>query len=388
MNKKSSSKAFVLTGDEPISSQTLKRLLLTHSKVYFTDISDEAIINDGEVMESFPKGKFLWAARGHYPRVDGYKERYLRCLKGAESVLDRSLLQPIASHNIRNIDPGIHWMCYNASLSNNELVCAASIDASLEKPNLHSKNTILFGTEISQSGMKSKYAVDYKPPVDLTGIHQDWNWIARLRVGRMLKSIRISQALDASPIAVDSINSEICYSLMKQSSPFSFTDESLMDFAIDTAIVDIEKLESNLLEAPWEDIVKIRKEILPAVSKTKDFLEEKTYRISSRTYSGPEQYIKALNEFKADFNNLKDDESEAWEALRIGSVLKAGGSAGVLGLGTIAIPSITSLPVAITALISAGLVSVASLNPELKKLIPARRKLRDHPLYLIEKLTR
>jgi hypothetical protein len=388
MNKRSSSNAFVLTGDEPISSQTLKRLLLTHNRVYFTDISDEAIINDLEVIESFPKMKMGWAARGHYPRVDGYKEMYFRCLKGAESVLNRLLLQPIASHNIRTIDLGIHWMCYNASLSNKKLVCAASIDASLEKPNLAFKKTILNGSEMSQSGMKSKYAVDYKPPMDLTDIHQDWNWIAPLRVGRMLKSIRISQALNASPIAVDSINSEICYSLMQQNSPFYFTDESLMDFAIDTAIVDIEKLESNLLEAPWEDIVKIRKEILPAVSKTKDFLEEKTYRISSKTYSGPEQYIKALNEFKADFNNLKDNESEAWEALRIGSVLKVGGSAGALGFGTLAIPSITSLSVSIIALISAGLVSAASLNPELKKLIPARRKLRDHPLYSIEKLTR
>lgn len=386
MKKPIHNNAFILTSDEPISAVTFKRLLLTHNKVYFSDISDEAIVNEKEVIESFDRMKVAWTACGHYPRVTKYNEKYTRALEGSGAALNRQLLRPIKSHDIKSVDPGIHWMCYNASLSNKTLVEAASIDASAQKPDLPLPNTILGGLEIAPSGMKSKYSVDFKDPTDIPGIHKDWNWICRLRVGRALKSIRLAQALGASPIAIDNINSEISLALMKQNSPLSFNNDSIMDFVIDMNIVDIEKLEEVLSTVSWRDVLKLRKEILPIVSKTKKILEERTNKISRFNYPNPEEYLCALRELKKEFEDIKTIESEAWESLRIGSILKIGGVAGTIGIGSIAMPSFNSLHDIIIALISTGLLTAATLNQELKKLIPARRKVREHPLFLIEKL--
>lgn len=392
MNTEYSSDAFVLVGDEPVSSQKLKRLLLTHKRVYFSDISDEAIVNEKEVIERFPglNGgvQVVWSARGHYPRVGSYREMYFDSLNGADMFMSRSLLTPIASRNVRTIDPGIYWMSHSSALSNEELLTAASVDATSQDPSLLLKDTVICGLEVSISGFKSKYAVGYKPPKDLDNVSRGWNSIARLRVGRALKSVRIAQALGASPVAIDRINSEILYAMMKQTFPFPFNKEILMDFAIETTIIDNDMLESALSCLSWKEIAKIRREILPATSKTREYLFKETNKFAESECPTTEDYIKSLERFKGEFAALRDKELEAWEALRIGSVFKSAGFVGALSLGTVAIPSLTSFPTLLTTLISAGLVSSSALTPELKQLIPARSRVRKHPLYLIEKLTR
>ncbi|BDB13418.1 hypothetical protein ANFP_07380 [Acidithiobacillus ferrooxidans] len=41
----------------------------------------------------------------------------------------------------------------------------------------------------------------------------------------------------------------------------------------------------------------------------------------------------------------------------------------------------------LVGLVSLGLVSVGALTPEIQRLIPARRKVREHPLFFLEKLS-
>lgn len=383
------SNAFILTGDEPIQAKTLKRLLLTYNIVYFSDVSDEAIINDNEVVEIFPGSRISrvwWAACGHYPRITDFEERYFRCIKGAETAINRKILQPISSKNIKSIDPGIHWMTYGASVSNAELINAAAVDATKEKPHVPVPATILSGMGIAPSGMKSKYSVDFKDSANILDVHEDWNWICKLRVGRALKTIRIAQALGASPVSVDAINSSISLSLIHQNTPFTFSESEIVDYSIDAEVIDNERLEEILSDAPWEDVLKIRKETLPAISKTRKYLLEKTNSISNKNISTVEKYEKEIRELKSTLDNLKEEEVDAWESLRIGAVLKAGGATGMIGVGSYAFPTLVAFPSILISVISGGLVSAASLTPELQKLIPARRKLRDHPLFILEKI--
>ncbi|RLA84872.1 MAG: hypothetical protein DRG78_00105 [Epsilonproteobacteria bacterium] len=386
MKKETASNAYILTGDEPIKASTTKRLLLFHNKVLFSNIKDEAIINNEEVIEEFPKMKVYWYARGHYPRIAEYKEKYYRHLEGTETAFNRNLLESVESKNIKTLDPGIHWMSHNASLSNYDLIKSASIDASALKPDIAIPNTITKGGEIVPTGMKSKYSVEYKESIVLPDIHDDWNTICQLRVGRALKSIRIAQALNASPIAIDDINSNITLALLQKNNKFEFTDDSLKDYSINMGIIDNDKLESYLIDASWKDILKLRKEILPSVGKTKQYLDIQTKRISNTKYTSVEQYLSALSKLKEDFANLQEQEAEAWETLRIGSILKIGGTVGAVALGTLAIPSLITVPNIFIGLISTGLVSAGTLTDELKQLIPAKRKLRDNPLFIIEKL--
>ncbi len=268
-----------------------------------------------------------------------------------------------------------------------DLAKAAAIDASDIKPEIAVPNTIFIGGEVSPVGQKSRYSIKYKEPVNLPNIHEDWNWICRLRVGRALKSIRQAYVLDAAPVAIDKINSEITFALATKSSTFSFSKDSLADFAINAEIVDYNKLESNLLNASWADILKIRKEILPHVQRTKQLLFKRTQDLSNNHYYAIEKYLVAIKDLKNEFKNLQEQEAAAWEGLRIGSILKAGGATGSLAFASIAIPSTLTLPFVITALISAGLIGAAALTPEMQKLIPARRKTREHPLFFLEKLT-
>ena len=94
-----------------------------------------------------------------------------------------------------------------------------------------------------------------------------------------------------------------------------------------------------------------------------------------------------MKTLKEGLSQLHEQEAEAWESLRIGSILKAGGVVGSGTIGTIAIPSIVTLPNLLVGLVSLGLVSVGALTTEIQRLIPARRKVREHPLFFLEKLS-
>ena len=381
------SSAYLITGDEPSNAQALKRLILFFDRIYISDIKDEAIINEGEVNEKFSTATVRWCSSGHYPRVQGYEELYNNCLDGAESAISRQIIHKIESKNLKTIDPGTHWLCYNSILSNLDLIKSAAIDASGLKPEITIRDTLLQGGGPSLNGETSKYAIPYKDPVDIPNVHDDWNWISRLRVGRALKDIRIAQAINAAPIATDRINSSIVRELVRNRSSCIYPESSMIDFAISTEIVDNEKLESILLNASWKDVLKIRKHILPHVDKTKKYINKKTNIISNNVYANIEDYIDALKTLKEGLSQLHEQEAEAWESLRIGSILKAGGAVGSGTIGTIAIPSIVTLPNLLVGLVSLGLVSVGALTPEIQRLIPARRKVREHPLFFLEKLS-
>ena len=381
------SSAHIITGDEPSNAQVLKRLTLLFDRIYISDIKDEAIINTDEVIEKFSTSTVHWQSRGHYPRVQGYEELYNSYLDGAENAINRQIINKIESKNVKTIDPGTHWLCYSSALSNLDLIKSAAIDASELKPEISIRDTVVQGLEFSMNGETSKYAIPHKDPVDIPNVHEDWNWISRLRVGRALKDIRIAQAINAAPIATDRINSRIVLELAKNQSSCIYPESSMIDFAINAEIVDNEKLESILLNASWKEVLAIRKHILPHVDKTKKYISKKTNIISNNAYANIEDYIEALKTLKEGLSQLHEQEAEAWESLRIGSILKAGGVVGSGTIGTIAIPSIVTLPNLLVGLVSLGLVSVGALTTEIQRLIPARRKVREHPLFFLEKIS-
>ncbi|HIF9156172.1 TPA: hypothetical protein ACX6PJ_000783 [Photobacterium damselae] len=375
---------FVMTGDQPITETTLKRLVVQHHRIGFSHITDKAIVNDGEVSEDFGSMTTIWADRGHYPRVDGYDDLYHDLTKGIGDLINRRIVNLICSSDIKLIDPASYWIAHNAALSKSTLVRSAAIDATNSKIPFNLPNTIVSGGGIAPSGMKSKYDVPYKPRATFEDIDDDWLTVANLRVGRALKAIRVAQAIRATPIAVDSINTSISLDYLKSNSRVYKKHSSIIDFSLEYSLIDNNKLEEALKDASWKDVLHIRKQTLPMLSQSKNLISKRMSKMDRYDNKSPEELLNFVNQLQKEFLNLKEQEYDAWEALRIGSVLKVGSAIGAWSLGSTIIPTTMSVTQSITSLLATGLLASAAIKDELQALIPARRKLKEHPLFILD----
>ncbi|MDY4378851.1 hypothetical protein SOV92_13570 [Pectobacterium brasiliense] len=377
--------AFILTGDAPIPRNTLKRLLLIHDTISFSDISDEAIVNNEEVNEIYPNMTITWAAKGHYPRIEDYADIYDEVFSDASILFRKRILNPILSKEIGNIEPGSHWIAYNAALSNKNMVEATAIDANDLKPNLVIPNTVLGGGGISAGGYKSRFDIKYEPSIRLNNISDEWNVVSHLRVGRGLKSIRIAQAIGASPVAIDEINSNLTLAIIKNNSKLYSQRESIIDFSIESNLIDNQKLEEALEGASWQDILHMRKETLAAIANTKKLLNNKLTKLAHSSINSADEYLKSLETIKKEHDELKEKEIEAWEKLKIGAVISLLGAVGTTKAADIILPIDFSLSQAFSVLVSTGLIATSTMKSELTSLIPIKRKLKENPLFYIEK---
>ncbi|ELV8742188.1 TPA: hypothetical protein ACGU7T_002664 [Vibrio vulnificus] len=379
---------FVMTGDKPIAETSLKRLVVQHQSIGFSHIEDKAIVNDGEVFEDFGSMTTVWGDRGHYPRVDDYDDLYHDLIKGLGNLTNRRIVNLIRSSDVKSIDPASYWIAHNAALSQKSLVRSAAIDATDSKLPFSLPNTIVSGGGFAPSGLKSKHEVPYRPRVTFEDISDDWLTIANLRVGRALKAIRVAQAIRATPIAVDSINTNISLEYLTSNSSVYKQHSSIIDFSFEYSVIDNDKLEGVLKDASWEDVLHIRKKTLPILAQTKSLISKKMNKMDQYDNKSPEELINFVTNLHHEFLNLKEREYEAWEALRIGSVLKAGGTVGAAvgawNLGSAIIPMTMGVTESITSLLATGLVASAAMKDELQALIPARRKLKEHPLFILD----
>ncbi|ELU2537225.1 hypothetical protein [Vibrio vulnificus] len=379
---------FVMTGDKPITGTTLKRLVVQHHSIGFSHISDKAIVNDGEVTEDFGAMTTIWSDRGHYPRADGYEDLYHDLVKDIGSLINRRVVNLIRSTDVKSIDPASYWIAHNAALSQKSLVRSAAIDATDTKTPFSLPNTIVSGLEIAPSGLKSKYDVPYRPRATFEDINDDWLTIANLRIGRALKAIRVAQAIRATPIAVDPINTNISLDYLKSNSSVYKQHSSIVDFSFEYSVIDNDKLEEVLKDASWKDVLHIRKQTLPVLAQTKSLISKKMNKMDQYDNKSPEELINFVTNLHYEFLTLKEKEYEAWEALRIGSVLKTGGTfgaaVGAWNLGSAIIPMTMGVTESITSLLATGLVASAAMKDELQALIPARRKLKEHPLFILD----
>ncbi|EGQ7940981.1 hypothetical protein KY858_004274 [Vibrio vulnificus] len=378
------SSVFVMTGDKPITENKLKRLVVQHQSVWFSHIEDKAIVNDKEVVEDFGSMSVGWAARGHYPRVDGYEELYHDVMKGVGALVNRRIVNPIHSFDIKTIEPGSYWVAHNSALSKESLVRSAALDATNSKSPFKLPNTLISGGGIAPSGAKSKYEVEYKPGITFDDINDDWLMIANLRVGRALKAMRMAQALGATPIAIDAVNTNISMDFLKSNSSVYKQHNSIIDFSLEYSVIDNDKLEQALEGASWNDVIHIRKQTLPVLVQTKNLLSKKMRNMGRYDNKSPEELLQLITNLQREFLNLKEKESEAWEALRIGSVLKTGGAVGTWALGSSIIPTTMGITESILSLLATGLIASSTMKDELLAIVPAKRKLKEHPLFILD----
>ena len=382
----------IMPGDAPPSTVSLKRQLLFFDSIAIANPEDKALINFGEISEKFPGMSITWADYASYPLIDGYLEEYENVIRDTSSLVNRGLLRVLPARERSIDDAGANFMLYNSAISERGLLLEAIPDRNNDRPRISIPNGMISGGGISQSGHRSKYELRVNSPCKLNGITSDWEALAYLRLGRALKYMRRADANGYFPIATDSVNHNLCGMLSSSSEYVNnvnvISHEEMATYSISLDVVDTHGLENALEEMSWSDVLKVRKEILPKVSEFRGYIFNNFNNLSIHNLT-QDEISKFIVKTRSDFEFCQEELAKEWEKLRIASVFKGGGATGTGAIGMSLIPSTTGTwEEILIRVIGAGLVAAATITPEVKTLIPAQRKLRNHPMFFSTMLPR
>ncbi len=389
MSKKKSFKGLILPYDTPPRRSAIKRQLIFFDSLLMPSHDDIALVNDGEVKEKFPGAEIVWARRTPFPRSDDYSDMMQSFQSETIALQNRGLLQ-FLSPTTHGLDPASNWLVYHSAISVPELVCAAVPDASTVPPSIAPHDGVYTGMTMSMGGHKSKYELPTHNPHDLSDVHEQWGGIAQGRLGRFVKFIRRCNFESAAPIALDSINSSLLRTMNSQ--PIitqNQNEENAAQAAISMDVVDPLILDQALVDMSWNEVLEIRRLILPKISIVREELIKRVSRINPGT-GNVSLYQQSLQNMHDELDRYNDELNEAWDSLGISGLLKGGGAIGFYGLGqnaglTMLLQALTATQ-AIGALVSLGLISAAALSGEIKQLVQAGRKVKGHPLAFIDEL--
>lgn len=391
MSKRKKISALIIPGDSPPPIARIKRHLLFFDTLSLIDHRDKAVVNIGEITEKFPNMTIKWADYAPYPRSNDYNEEFDYILRDTQKLQRRGILRVLKPYAKNSDDAGVNFMLYNSAISDSGLVKRAIPDfLSTSKPKISIPDGMISGGGISQSGCRSKYELNVKAPCELEGIDDSWQTLGYLRTGRTLKAMRRSYLEGTFPIAFDETSQNIFSTIAER---FLFTDnyvdsssqEGIANSSISLDVIDPIELEIAVDNMSWEDVLLLRKEMLPSVASFRDYVLKKISAISNKTYSDSELIRKEIIQLKVDFDNKREDLANQWEKLRIASILKFGGVVGAGKIGLLLLPINTiSFGNLLLNIVSVGLIGVATLKPEIQGLIIAKSNLKKHPLFFFD----
>jgi hypothetical protein len=379
-------RALVIPADEPPRRSSLKRQLLFFDGIVLIHPDDCALVNDQEITETFPGGmNVAWSSRAPFPRSEHYADTMLAILDETRDLQAQGKIQVLKPEdNIRRVDPGVHWTAYMTAISNADLLRAAIPDCRPSMAPIQLLSTcILSGCELAPHGQRSRYAVDCPPPAALSGVGEGWQSLGQCRLGRCLKFTRVASSAGANPVALDEPNRNLALALTGQMLRPSTVELANSAIALDA--VDPVALDKALLSMSWNETMALRKEILPAVGRLRGVLIDRVKKVPAVANLDRSLYAKALQDIRADFERARDEVAKKWSELKIGVVSKTLGAEAVVILGLSFIPCAPTTSL-IEKIIGGALLGGAAITKEFQALIPARTKLKSHPLYFFDHL--
>lgn len=374
-----------MPGDAPPTVASLKRQLLFFDSIGIADPQDRALVNYGEISEQFPSMHITWADYARYPVIDGYEEEYEYVLRDTKSLVNRGLLRILPPREKSVDDAGANFVLYNSAISVQGLVFEAIPDRSNDKPLVSIPNGLISGGGISVSGHRSKYELTVNNPSKLSGISAEWETLAYLRLGRALKYMRRADASGYFPVATDLVSHRLCSALSSSSGYFdqvcSANCRDLATYSISLDVVDVSELENALNDMSWADVLRVRREVLPKVAEFREYIFG-NYNILSAHDLTQSEVTKIVAKSRSEFERYQEELASAWEKIRIASVLKGEGITGSGSVGMSLVPSLTGTwNEILVRVVGAGLAAAVAMTPEVQALIPAHRKLKNHPLF-------
>jgi len=388
--------AIILPGDHAPKGGELKKNLLFFDSLTLANPSDSALVNEGEVTEQFSQGRVMWASRNPFPRSPDYVPEMSELLAQTASFQSRGLIRVTPPHPLPTMDPGVNYSLWHSAIASSNLVEAAAPDRYSQETPPFEVGGYMRGGSIALGGERSKYEItESLPAIELADAGEWWTHYAHLRLGRALKFIRLSHALGLSPLALDRPNQEILMAsgdfkgVVERQNP-KISDVESLHLRFDFGVFDSEELYAALDRMTWNEVAALRKHTLPGMKNLRRYLVKSVQLKARSTSVSPEIYNNELYDLYKDFQVSKVALAKEWERLRIAAVVGVGGGVGggaaaeAFGL----MGTVVGMPWAdlLIKIFTAGLLGAATLKDELKELIPARRTVKEHPMFFIDRL--
>lgn len=388
--------ALILPGDEPIKDVTLKKHLLFFDSLTLANPADESLINEGDIVEEFPECTLTWAARNSFPRATNYVDDFNLLLEETKHFQDRGLIRLTNKKPSINLDPGMDFSIWHTAVGEKDLVEAAIPDfARNEQPPLQ-KATYMYGAVIGINGRTSKYSLDgVIPRYTIEGIDERWSIYSHLRLGRFLKFLRKANALGLVPISNDEANSSLLNAVASKTNSLipnkiNYSNEQLATLAFSLDVFEADSLNKVLIDMTWRDVEQLRKITLPGISNLRQHVIKSARKLRTSNLSDIETYTNLITVLNSDYENKKEKVAEEWEKLRIASIAKIGGVVGISSAAEITGLAVTAIinpwEAVLMKVLCGTLVASAAISTELKSLLPAKRAVKQHPLYFTENI--
>ncbi|MFA5823847.1 MAG: hypothetical protein WC853_12360 [Thermodesulfovibrionales bacterium] len=376
-------RGLIMPADSVIPIGKLKKHLLFFDEVVLPDPSDRSLVADSEISDTYPDGtKIYQAARAPFTREEDYEAKFTELIAGTDQLQRRGILKMLHPNDWRTIDPWLRVHLYEAAIADERIVKSAIPDISENKP-LKIPDGIISGLDIVKSGWKRIPQIRTDKPYKIQGVDDYWNTLAHLRIGRAIKYIRVAQIKNAAPAAFDDSTSDILLSLGQLSFQELPQPDILASLTISMDVIDAQALEKALEGLPWEDIIQIRREILPHVANYRAEIVNKSRRIYNAHATDFSRYREIVEADRSSIDDAKEKLQQAWQGLKIVGSLKCLSTSAVTGAASLLIPSDwTGLLATILTGIAIGGGAVAN---EIKTVLQARESVMKQPLFVLNK---
>jgi len=369
--------------DEVITQGKLKKQLLFFDEVILSDPSDRSVIADFEISDTYPDGmKIQQAARGAFTREEDYEAKFAELIVDANQLQRRGILRVLKPKDWRSIDPWLRVHLYETAIADERLVKSAIPDIS-ENKSIKIPKGIMSGLDVVRSGWERIPQIRTDKPFKIKGVDDYWNAMAHLRIGRAIKYIRIAQIKNAIPVATDDSTSDLLLSMGQLAFQELPEPDILASLSISLDVVDSQELENVLDGLPWEDIAKIRREILPHVANYRLAIIKKAKRLYKSNVLDFNRYRDLIDSDRTSFNEAQEQLKKAWQGIKIVGSLKGLAASAGTGAASLLIPSDWT---GLLATILTGLaMSGGMIANEIKAVLQARECVINHPMFVLDR---
>jgi len=383
-------KALLLPSDTPPTEASLKRQLLFFDAVAVPSYRDAAIVNRQEISEVYPDGRSITCdAYCPYPRATFYEDQFRLIQSRAERATRNGELRfvdlPASSpeHALQT------WFAAVAALKTEALVMAALPDYAPADPPVvpfSSNAGYMMVVPSYTGGPPSKFAWTGEVDTASAGPPMDelWRRTAMGRLGRALKVVHRASVTGAIPLAADAMNQRICLALGAKAFADVPTPAQMAAAAVSMDAVDPVTLHAALESMSWEEVFRVRKEILPAVKKLQKQVAD-SVAIAGRSQNADlSAYLDALSKLRTKHEKARDQVSEAWQKLGFGTLVVAAGET-VAGLASVATNGAWSKELTIVA-IGLAAKALGTVTEQAQAIVRGREQRNASPLFAFDGL--
>ena len=378
-------RGLVMPSDTVIPSGKLKKQLLFFDEVILSDPSDRALIADRELTHKSSDGslQFWESERSPFPRQADYEEQFDKLLLGSEQLRRDGKLRVLSQHNWQKVDPWLRINLHVTAIADPKLVRAAIPDFSEEKP-VTPQGVIYANGVFHLKGQRPPQLAQLRtdPPYKIPDIDQSWNTLAYLRLGRAVKYIRVAQINSSAAIAWDDSTSDILMAIGSLAFHEMTSFEMLAGTAIHLEVLEPRVLEPALAEMSWNEVIKIRRAILPHVAEYRSKVIQTARNVYKYNVRDFDKYRQIIQADRQSLISAQEELRKAWQGLKIVAASRFTSCTGA-ACGIIIPADWTDL---LGRILTGSLISIGTMASEIKTYIQTKETVRRHPLFVIDRL--